>query len=1132
MPTTGTMKYLTIGDSTYEVYNTDTEVIQTYAAASGYTNWRPLVVGYSSNSSETTAPTTITGTTYTFNTIKVKPSDGTIRFGAAALYNGDYTTTISADTLTAARTLTAPDKSGTIALTSDIPSLTGYATTTYVDNAITALPEPMIFKGSLGTGGTITSLPAASSSNEGFTYKVITAGTYASQEAKIGDTFISDGSSWVLIPSGDEPSGTVTSITAGVGLTTADGNPITSSGTIKTKLNSETSLGTIGSTSKLYAVGVDSNGQLGVKVPWANDQVYTIKSSSSYVDMFLTGSTSSDTSTGYLYKDPSARLKVSDSSGETGLFLGDDITEGEKLGAIYLYSQSGIYTRLTALATTMVKYISLPDKTGIIALTDDIPSISLNGSSTTSASFYAPTTAGTSGYYLKSNGSGAPTWTAAPTIPSNNVTGSGSINYLPRWSGTNTLSSTSLYISTSYNSSSDLYGTIQLCLGSTGQIDWRGQLVFHDGSMSKTITITPPSLTASRALTLPDKTGTIALTSDITDEKLAVVEVTSGTTYYPIVGTGASAATRQYDTTGFKYSANSIRSFITLGNNISEGTTGSKRGAIQIYGTADRYTQLETLITSTGAGQNTGVVVYFPDKGGTVALTSDIPTVPTISLNGSSTTSASFYAPTTAGTLGQVLTSSGSGAPTWSAITVPTKTSDLTNDSGFITGMTILSYGSSTWQNFIDAYDANKVVYCRASSNSNPASGSQTRLAFMAYVNNATTPMEVEFQYYRSVSTHTASQQGDQVYVYKLNKTAGWTVTVREASVKVVAGTGLGGTYSNGTMTLTGPTISLNGSSTTSASFYAPTTAGTSGQVLTSNGSSAPTWEDAQSGSSAQIINWTTDIITPTITETSTVPLNGYNLDDEIEFNVELENTSELYLENVELECLDTGDEWNIGTTFEPNDSSNWDSQIRVISNHIRQGYVPIRITGLGVDTNTSNTYNFSNRIKITSLATPVLSVASTYTTNGSVSAVGDQCTITYYIANQNGSNLDIEEIKYFIVKVDTISDTNTATYLDSGTFSSTIGPGESEETLDSYTYTVTADDLEMDSVAIWCVSFVTTYSEKYDPTTITSADIEDFIAYPGEDPDNPAYKWATDTTNSFIKTSYAIATVIDNTSE
>lgn len=73
-----------------------------------------------------------------------------------------------------------------------------------------------------------------------------------------------------------------------------------------------------------------------------------------------------------------------------------------------------------------------------------IPSITLNGSSTTSASFYAPTSAGTSGYYLKSNGSGAPTWTAfpsIPTIPSNNVTGSGTSGQLAQWNGTNTLTS-------------------------------------------------------------------------------------------------------------------------------------------------------------------------------------------------------------------------------------------------------------------------------------------------------------------------------------------------------------------------------------------------------------------------------------------------------------------------------------------------------------------------------------------------------------------------------------------------------------------------------------------------------------------------------------------------------------------
>lgn len=142
--------------------------------------------------------------------------------------------------------------------------------------------------------------------------------------------------------------------------------------------------------------------------------------------------------------------------------------------------------------------------------------------------------------------------------------------------------------------------------------------------------------------------------------------------------------------------------------------------------------------------------------------------------------------------------------------------------SGYITGMTILSYGSSTWQNFIDAYNANKVVYCRASSNNNPATGSQTRLAFMAYVNNATTPTEVEFQYYRSVSSHSASQQGDQVYVYKLNKSTGWSVITREAMSKIAAGGDLTSSYANGTITISGniPTVPTNVSAFTNDAGY------------------------------------------------------------------------------------------------------------------------------------------------------------------------------------------------------------------------------------------------------------------------------------------------------------------------
>lgn len=43
--------------------------------------------------------------------------------------------------------------------------------------------------------------------------------------------------------------------------------------------------------------------------------------------------------------------------------------------------------------------------------------ISMNGSSNNNPTFYAPTSAGTNGYFLKSNGAGAPTWTAMSSGP-------------------------------------------------------------------------------------------------------------------------------------------------------------------------------------------------------------------------------------------------------------------------------------------------------------------------------------------------------------------------------------------------------------------------------------------------------------------------------------------------------------------------------------------------------------------------------------------------------------------------------------------------------------------------------------------------------------------------------------------
>ena len=65
--------------------------------------------------------------------------------------------------------------------------VTGKAIYDYVGDAIAA-SDAMIFKGTIGTGGTVTALPTTYKT--GWTYRVITAGTYAGQKCEVGDLII------------------------------------------------------------------------------------------------------------------------------------------------------------------------------------------------------------------------------------------------------------------------------------------------------------------------------------------------------------------------------------------------------------------------------------------------------------------------------------------------------------------------------------------------------------------------------------------------------------------------------------------------------------------------------------------------------------------------------------------------------------------------------------------------------------------------------------------------------------------------------------------------------------------------------------------------------------------------------
>ena len=115
--------------------------------------------------------------------------DGTASYGSG-------TTWARADhvhpTDTSRAPLASPDFTGTptAPTAANGTNTTQIATTAFVQNTL-SYSDAMIFKGTIGAAGdspTVTSLP--NTHNAGWTYKVITAGTYASKACEIGDLII------------------------------------------------------------------------------------------------------------------------------------------------------------------------------------------------------------------------------------------------------------------------------------------------------------------------------------------------------------------------------------------------------------------------------------------------------------------------------------------------------------------------------------------------------------------------------------------------------------------------------------------------------------------------------------------------------------------------------------------------------------------------------------------------------------------------------------------------------------------------------------------------------------------------------------------------------------------------------
>lgn len=160
----------------------------------------------------------------------------------------------------------------------------------------------------------------------------------------------------------------------------------------------------------------------------------------------------------------------------------------------------------------------------------------------------------------------------------------------------------------------------------------------------------------TQTLTSGTKIGTIKIngtSSDIyapTDTDTKVTDtVGTANTYYPAGGTSTSTATgtQVFDTSlkfiGTTGSTSAVgKAQLVLGNSTASGTANNKQGSIVVYGS--------TAYAHTIQGAPTAArTLTLPDKTGTFALTSDIPSVPTVNnaaltLKGSGTTVTTFTA--------------------------------------------------------------------------------------------------------------------------------------------------------------------------------------------------------------------------------------------------------------------------------------------------------------------------------------------------------------------------------------------------------------------------------------------------------------------------------------------------------
>lgn len=482
---------------------TDTKVKQTVKSDN---NAYKLLFSAQTSPTSGTAYEAVYASALTFN-----PSSGTLSIGDGTTtgtltptqYSGNAATATSASSVALANVTGAEDLQAIEALTGTSGFLTKtaantwaldtntYATTATV-NGLLAAADAMTFKGTIAGGNTGTYGALTNfTANAGDTYKVTTAGKINGVPVEVGD---------LIICTVDSTAAATTSNYA----TIADNWVV-----VQTNIDGAVT-GPASSTANHIATFNGTSGKV-------------IKDSGITVTAETTG------------------FKISGGTTSKTLTVTKDITLGDAAAKGYTDSSSASAIGTgTSLVTERDVYYGLP---------------TINGAHdyNSGSNIYAPTSAGTSGQFLVSSGSGAPTWT---TLASNLISSTGSKGDIIYWSAADT--------------------PARLAASTDGYV-----LTLDNGA---------PSWKANQA----------------TDEKLAIAAAnpSSLTTYYPIFGSGTAAATRSYND-GLAYitkegtTSAAGDAILQIGNAIATGTNKNKTGRIRVYGTSTTY--LDIVGTNTGS---------------------------------------------------------------------------------------------------------------------------------------------------------------------------------------------------------------------------------------------------------------------------------------------------------------------------------------------------------------------------------------------------------------------------------------------------------------------------------------------------------------------------------------------------